>query len=304
MFRAYTTFDYPNAQAGSKTLLTGIRGDKDVLYICGFYQFNDEQTSFIYKGGVDGKGIWNNLNYPGASATALYGPAILDNDRIRIVGNYTTIEDPNVAIGCMYEGLLDGSGAWTQLIPATNANGIIAHSTMGDLVVGNYINELGEQKSFIYNIILKTYQDIVKKGTKTVTSYGIWHIRDHHYIICGGLSDTSIGIVSKGHTVLYNSRTHKLSDWSIYSFPHARITHFDGITKNKNNYNLTGDYVDQDGNPGAFFATTGNECQSTHWSKIAYPNSESTSGNSVYRSTVIGVYLKDVTVHGYISTLL
>lgn len=299
MSRAYTTFDYPNAQIGSKTLLTGIRGDDETLYICGFYQFNDEQTSFIYKGGIDGKGSWYNLNYPGSKVTSLYGPAILDNNKIRIVGNYTTAQDPKVAIGCMYEGLLDGSGIWTKILPISDSKGIIAHSTMGDLVVGNYISDSSKQKSFVYNVITKKYHDIVKPGAKSLTSYGVWHIKNHHYIICGGLN-------SKAHTVLYNSKTRKLSDWSIYSFPNARVTHFDGITEGSNHeYNLTGDYIlNTDNNQGAFFATIDEGCEFIQWSNILYPNYQSISGNSIYKSTVIGVYPSETTVHGYISTLL
>ena len=90
--RIYLTFNYPGAVPGSKTLLTGIRNDKEILYITGFYEppttLSSQTVSFLYKGDITGKtgpcsdNNYNILNYPSGTgttviATNLYGPDIL-----------------------------------------------------------------------------------------------------------------------------------------------------------------------------------------------------------------------------------
>lgn len=161
--RIYLTFNYPGYVSGSKTLLTGIRGQGKTLYITGFYEPPDSKTiSFLYKEDLRGTtgacsdNSWNNLDYPGSKETNLYGQLILDCDKVRAVGNYTTEDTDGLqpdqislkekssigkesgTIGCMYEGKLDGSVKWTKLVPTSDTINTIAHSTMGDLVVGNY----------------------------------------------------------------------------------------------------------------------------------------------------------------------
>ena len=95
----------------------------------------------------------------------------------------------------------------------------------------------------------------------------------------------------------------------------ARITHFDGITGNgKRGYNLTGDWLGLGEGPelGFFAKVKRNKCakcgkykksfKKTKWSPISFPKSTITSGNSVYESTVIGVYASPELkgINGYI----
>ena len=331
--RIYLKFNYPGAVNGSKTLLTGIRGTglrsiiNDTLYITGFYETPSGQiTSYIYKGDISGKDgdcseiqsdNWHILSYPSAPKrtvvnTSLYGPAILKNGDVRAVGNYITEESGSSTIGCMYEGPLDGSGTWTTLIPPSESRVIntIAHSTHGDLVVGNYDTSLIQGKGFIYDIRTATYYDIFNTpGIKSITAYGVWHDGGPHYTICGGFTRlTPSSGLDSGYLVNWNNKTHTFSNWRSYDYNNdnktAAVSHFDGITTDGHGgYNLTGDAILlNEEKEIAFFAHIAHD-NKAHWSQISYPGSSGTSGNSVYKSAVIGVYQVNPipTVNGYIS---
>lgn len=321
--RIYLTFNYPGYVPGSKTLLTGIRGNGKTLYITGFYEPPESRTiSFLYKGdlrgttGICSNNSWNILDYPGSKATNLYGPLILDCDNVRAVGNYTTEDTDGKesgTIGCMYEGKLDGSGKWTVLTPTSDTINTIAHSTMGDLVVGNYDTILIQGKAFIYDVKTKKFYNIEKEGTKSITAYGIWHNGGNSYTICGGLSyDNPEDKLDTGYLVDWNNKTHEFSNWRDYYYADDNIkslvTHFDGITSDGHGgYNLTGDAITLSEGTIAFFVNI-NKFNDRIWEEIEFPESMGTSGNSVYKDIVIGVYKDtdddDATVNGYISIVL
>ena len=325
--RKYYNFNYPDHAEGGKTLLTGIRGIKckpKKVYISGFYepspnQQDQEVKSFVYKGCLCGSGKWYLLNYPSSpgvsvNVTNLYGPNNgYKKNTIQIVGNYTTQENTNL-LGCLYEGSLDGSGKWTTLVPTTLSSdpviNTIAHSNMGGLVVGNYDTILIQGKAFIYDIKKKVYYDIVKDGAISITAYGIWHNGCNSYTICGGYKYDNLESES-GYLVDWDNKTKKFANWRSYYFDNnpveSKITHFDGVTGNgKSKYNLTGDWSGIS-NFGGFFATVKRKkCRKftkAKWSSIKYPGSKITSGNSVYRETVIGVYKEQDSedINGYIS---
>jgi hypothetical protein len=323
--RIYLTFNYPGATSGSKTLLTGIRRDcKKTLYITGFYEppknSSSQTISFLYTGDITGRidpccnNKYNILNFPSipgrtVKTTNLYGPNILGCGNVRVVGNYTTEETGKNTIGCMYQGLLDGSGVWTTLTPSTDSINTIAHSTMGDLVVGNYNTNGGNVNAFIYNVKTNEYHEIIKKEAKSITAYGIWHNRGHWYTICGGVSGKKKTTV--GYLVDWNNKTHEFSNWRNYSYIKANVTHFDGITSdNCGGFNLTGIAIAA-GEVG-FFAHVDrdNDCCFTKaiWKEIKYPDSSSTTGNSIVENIVIGVYTDSSepkgTVNGYISIII
>lgn len=322
--RYYSTFNYPGMITGEQTLLTGIRhvnNKKDnIVYISGFYvPLKRPTTSFIYKGNLTGKGKFYNLDYPNingmVTTTNLYGP---DNgpikDTIRVVGNFTH-QNVQQAIGCMYEGKLDGSGTWTTILPpfGTVIN-TICHSTMGDLIVGNYDTNLVQGKAFIYNIKTHQYIDITHDDIISITAYGIWYNGDDRYTICGGLTDNK-GI-NAGYVVDFDCRCNEFYNWQKYFFKNdpnlAKITHFDGITAGRyeNSYNLTGLWSESSIDiPKAFFATIERKCNSkfskkAEWCSISYPCKAMTTGNTVYKDNVLGIYkdtIEDITVNGYIS---
>ena len=319
--RIYLKFNYPGATPGSKTLLTGIRSHGETLYITGFYE-DFETISFLYRGDVSGNinspcshNSYNILDYPSApgrtvESTNLYGPDILKSG-VRVVGNYTTVEAGTSTIGCMYEGPLNGEGKWITLTPSDDTLNTIAHSTMGNLVVGNYDTLLVQGKAFIYDVKKQTYHEIVKPYAVSITAYGIWHNQGHCYTICGSYTD--INQIGVGYLVDWNNKTHEFSNWRDYNYPKSVITHFDGITSDEcGGYNLTGDSFLITGEQIGFFAQVHRHknCKFSHskWSEIKYPGSTATSGNSVDKETVIGVYTdaSDLAgaVNGYISVVI
>src|SRR5215471_14241103 len=107
--------------------------------------------------------------------TSTYNPDTIPAGQVRAVGSYRT--KPNGGVlnhGMIYLGPVSGGGTWTPIdVPADGSNTVggvracpsdqpgcmvmdtIAHSTMGDLVVGNYDLSPGHGVSgnaFIYNM--------------------------------------------------------------------------------------------------------------------------------------------------------
>lgn len=331
---SYHTFNYPTAEEDGKTLLTGVRGVKNSIeqvYISGWYQPPGEDSiaeAFVYKGDLEGRGTWHNLSYPSSIGrtvvnTNLYGPNNgKQPNHIQVVGNYTTEETGTKAIGCLYEGPLDGSGKWTTIIPSLSSKPVlntICHSTMGGLVVGNYDTSLIQGKAFIYDISTKQYYDIVKNKAKSITAYGIWHNGGNHYTICGGYTNLNIKSgVDSGYLVDWDNKEKKLFNWKSYSFNNnplkAIITHFDGITSDGcGGYNLTGDWIgikSHEENLAFFAHVKRNKCnksfEKARWLSISYPLMGSkTSGNTVYKNNVLGVYSipNSETVNGYVAEI-
>lgn len=326
--RTYKTLNYPKFVSGDKTLLTGIRGvtDSNKVYISGFFvpQVQANTTSFIYKGDVYGNGKFHNLNHPPVckmpTITNLYGPNNgSHHNTIQVVGNYT-IQGNTGILGCLYEGPLNNSGKWTTIIPSALSPtdfviNTICHSTMGNLVVGNYDTQLIQGKAFIYDIKKHKYYDITNSDAISITAYGIWYNGGCSYTICGGY--TSNALKNVGYIVDWDNKTHTFKNWQTYYYDNdqckAQVTHFDGITvgPTKNTYNLTGDWKDSDSPYElAFIAQVKRDCdgkfyENAKWGNIEYPCDVTTSGNSIYKKTVIGVYTtaQNNSVNGYISNI-
>lgn len=297
--RVYLTLNYPGFTVGDKTLLTGIKAN-DKYYITGFYKHLEETITFVYYGTVSGADIsninnWHTLNYPGAAVTNLYGPAV--NCRgIRAVGNYT-IAGGSQTYGCLYQGTLAGKGLWKTIMPPKAIN-CICHSTMKNLLVGNY--SIGEQdagNAFIYNIKHDSYDNITLPDVRSITAYGIWYNGKNNYTICGGAD-------RKAYIVDYNSKDKKLSNWQFYR--DGLISHFEGISAAENGYSLVADIVDGDQQSAkiAYVKRKNNgRFSSIKWESLAVPN-QNTSGNSIAGSTAIGVSTDSVSTNGFISIVI
>ena len=326
MSRKYITFNYPNATSNSETLLTGIRSVRNSckdVYISGFYKENGGiVTAFVYKGNLKGEGTFHNLNVPSSPgkvviATSLYGPNNSFNDNIQVVGNYLVSGGSSGPIGTIYEGNIDGSGSWTDIIPP-NSIYTIVHSTMGNLAVGNYTtNELF--KGFIYDIRRKTYTDLILPVDNVITStaYGIWSNDSDRkngcgcYTIAGGFTVEG-STRGRSYIIDYCKTKGKFSNFTAYDYNNDSSTietHFNGITGNGEcGYNLTGDQISIEATPGlGFFAKVKREHKGfskAKWSDVHFPGSLITSGNSVDEDTVIGVYTTGppgTQVNGYVS---
>lgn len=310
--RVYSTLNYPTSVEGGKTLLTGIRKYKRDFYITGFYvppsDSDDKTTSFIYKGNVCGDGKWYNINNP-LGITNLYGPDVINKNTIRAVGSCNI---NNLIIACLYEGNLDGSGKWTTISPPhLTINSSIAHSVMGRLVVGNY-SEQKINKAFIYDICEKKYYNIINPHVKYITAYGIWCNDNKSYTICGGYSDLNLETeLDIGYVVDWNNKTHEFSNWRTYHYNNDTtfITHFNGISSNDNGkYYLTGDASVLTGESTAFICNIKRHCdkffKNACWAPIEFPGGLVTSGNSISKTIVIGVYESGSTSNGYVSFII
>lgn len=329
--RVYLPFNYPGTTdpRESKILpdgsthptgLTGIRSRGKIQYITGFFGSPATATGLVYKGKRTGQGMWYLLNVPNATGTNLYGPNLLSEEQIRVVGSYFTTETGNSNLGCMYEGKLNGSGVWTTLLPTSSETVLntIAHSSACNIVVGNFDTVLIQGKAFIYDIQTQEYFNVIPvPNIKSITAYGVWDNGHDQYTIAGSYTslDAETGLTS-AYLVDWNNRTRRFSNFTTYSYNNESsiITHFDGISSpNPNHYVLTGDWVGVTGNEQRGFVAyihRDRHCRFSHevkWEPLNYPGHTATSGNSVdyIRSTVVGITrLADNTTSGYISYLV
>jgi len=271
---------------------------------------------------------------PGATSSILYGPDTpwftpsIEKGNIRVVGSYKL--DTAYDHGVMYEGPLaldveglDDPERWTKIdmhVTGKTVANTICHSTMGDLIVGNYDLMVGEGPvgkfgAFIYNIVSKDYFDLKTllglDSSKLITAYGIWKNdtdsnRDStSYTIAGGIKDHSIGL-NVGFLVDFNSADSSTSNPTQFPYENAPalVTHFEGITQYGNlmtNYGprfyslaATGD---KDlNNRGAAFAIVernpdnGSFVELAEWPPVQGSTGSFTTGNTVLEKNLYGIY--------------
>jgi hypothetical protein len=321
----YSTLHGYNDESGS-TLVTGIRGvnGSSYVYISGVYS-GATNSGLLYVGPISTSGgTWHLLNYPSSAgvtvtSTSLYGPNNGNTSgTVQIVGNYTTAESAGSAIGLLYQGAVDGSGAWSTLLPPSPDNSsvinTIAHSTMGGLVVGNYDTRLATGKAFIYDITNNSYINLVKPGAVSITAYGIWYNGGTSYTIAGGYSDANARGITTGYLVDWDSATNTTSHWTSFNYlnepANSIVSHFEGITTDGNGgYNLAADVALASGVAGAAFVNVPRNADGTFgtasWTNIAYPGANVISANTVYQNNILGVYVPQgsTSVYPYLATL-
>src|SRR5258708_4823611 len=174
--------------------VTGIRqdiGDDAPVLISGTYTANGQPQGLLYRGPfypTDPSGyikITPTFNPQQVVTTSIfYGPNTplcspeIGEGNVRAVGSYKYSGSAGDH-GMMYDGPPDGSGTWTQInVPESVAGAAVAntipHSTMGDIVVGNYDLEgqAASGNAFIFNMKTGVYQAL--KIGNLATAYGIW----------------------------------------------------------------------------------------------------------------------------------
>ncbi|MCB8875954.1 Hint domain-containing protein [Acidisoma silvae] len=296
----YTSLSYTDGETVYSTYLTGIAGEN----IVGMYvDSSGDDHGFIYN---DVTGTWIMIGYPGAYSTVPYGPTTGDAaSSIIVVGSYKT-GDSAADNGFIYNA---ATGVYTT-IDMTGATDTIPHSTYGEYVVGNYDdlttanNDYAVYPSggnaFIYDMDTETFTTLVIPDAISTTAYGIWD-----GVIAGGVDQEDNG-VQVSDAYVYDMAT---GDYYTYSHAGAVVTHFDGITGGitAGTYIVTGDYLTADGTEAAFSATISDDFTKIVWTDLAVPGAATTSGNSGYQDTAVGVYTTsdttDATVIGYIATL-
>ena len=306
--------------------VTGIRqdaGSGGPVVITGSYQSNNQPQGLLYRGPLyptDGSGyIFLNPSFPNQTVTTsiFYGPntSLFDPTigvgNFRAVGSYKYSQDGGkFDHGMMYQGSPSGSGIWTQInVPDSVAGGpvafVIPHSTMGDLVVGDYdLKDLSSANAFIYNVKTGAYTKLTIG--RLATAYGIWQnggASSSSYTIAGGLKPEH-GI-NVGYLVDYDASSGAFSNLTHFSYNNQPgiVTHFEGITAFRSGYSMAAE-----GDTGAAFATIPRNPDGSfgkaEWMPVKNPNTKGIStGNSVLENNLIGIYEPGSGIQSYVATV-
>jgi hypothetical protein len=230
--------------------------------------------------------------------TFLFNPS-LGEGNVRAVGSYQYSESGAYNHGMLYQGPPTGGGSWAQIdVPGSAVGGAsvwntIPHSTMGDLVVGDFDlrDEPFSAGAFVYDVVRDRWTIIDFEGCSLTTAYGIWQngIGSDLYTIVGGTRDGH-GI-NRGFVVAYEAASGTFSHLKLYSAMNrpGLLTHFEGITATPAGFHLAGMTATcallaaiEVGANGAF--------SDAEWTAYNYPGSAITTGNTVYQDTLMGVF--------------
>jgi len=297
--------------------------------------------------------------FPGGIKTAtFYGPDTNSFNRdtipagqVRAVGSYQTMTTPPggtsgvVNHGMIYLGPASGQdGSWTPIdVPPNGSNTVggvsacppdqpgcfvmdtIAHSTMGDLVVGNYDLNIGNGVSgnaFIYNMTTQQWTLLQLGGSLAsgTTLYGIWQDGgpgSPTYTLAGG----SLAHGSSPHGNMraflmnYNEQTGAFGRPRFYNYGNTPQlnTHFDGITAVPGGFNLATISSAQASSMAFIPATPGDQPffgRATWYpidvaaTRLCSPDGCSmVTANTVFQNRVMGLYVYDSTPGTYLATV-
>ncbi len=329
--------------SGPETVLTGTEGN--------FSGFGSTArpglttTAFLYQGvasGVSKGAPVHLLKPPFADAaqsnfygpnTHVYNPSTIPTGSVRAVGTY----GPTLVTskGMIYLGPVSGGGSWTSIevpsrggfsvVGGTNLCGTdpscrvlntVPHSTMGDLVVGNYdlTSSLSTGNAFIYNMTSKKWTLLNLNGSMDAgtTLYGIWQNGGDHspnYTLVGGAIDPATGIAA-GVIMNYNEQNGKISNVTYLNEGNpatvTSTTHVEGITTAPGGFMLAAQgaalervFVPTPGRSGNFGTPV--------WTQVAVGSSalctasvngvpttdqcSFSSADTVYQGTIMGTYV-------------
>ena len=278
--------------------------------------------------------------------TPTYNPDTIPAGQVRAVGSYRT--KPNRGVlnhGMIYVGPVNGrDGSWTTIdVPPDGSNTVdgvracpqdspgcfvmdtIAHSTMGDLVVGNYDLNLGHGVSgnaFIYNMSTGKWTLLQLGGSLAsgTTLYGIWQNGgpgSPNYTLAGGsfAHDSSPHGNMRAFLMNYNERTGTFGTPHFYNYGNTPqlFTHFDGITAVPGGFNLA-TISSAQASSMAFVPATNTDWplfgQATWYpidvaaSRLCSPDGCSmVTANTVFQNQVMGLYVQDSMPGTYLATV-
>lgn len=300
--RPETPTTYQTLNFGSNgTFLTGIRGDN----IVGNYTIpgTDDTGGLYYNMAAQAwspmpEPTLNGANFPGAIGSSPYGPNFGTPDGIlRVVGSYQTAVSAPYDLSYLYDAAQPAGHRITPLIyPDPGTFYTIAHSTFGNLVVGNYDTRLATGNAFIYNIDTGTYTTNNIPGAISTTAYGIYGDK-----IAGGYGEIMVGGgLHAEHGYIYDTTS---GTYETYDHPGAVATHFEGITGagRSGEYNLVANWVTADGtvHPAVMHIDA---LGKTSWYEIDIPGNV-VSSNSAYGDNVVGIYVDSNGINGYVATI-
>jgi len=339
-------------------IVTGVRGTTNKKVILTGSQANGDGTKntkpFLYQGPLTGAARRVSAltpPFPRFETGTFYGPDTnsfnpdnIPAGQVRAVGSYRTSHDDVLNHGMIYLGPVGGrGGSWTPIdVPADGsdtAGGVracppdqpgcfvmdtIAHSTMGDLVVGNYDLNLGHGASgnaFIYNMTTGRWTLLQLGGSLAsgTTLYGTWQDGgpgSPNYTLAGG----SLAHGSSPHgnmrafLMAYNEQTGAFGRPRFYNYGNTpqRNTHFDGITAVPGGFNLA-TISSAQASSMAFVPVTGRHRtfgQATWYpidvaaTRLCSPDGCSkVTANTVFQNQVMGLYVYDSIPGTYLATV-
>jgi len=344
---------------GKGDIVTGVRGTTGGNVILTGSQADADGTQntkpFLYQGPLNGATRTVSAltpPFPGfvtgtfyGPDTGTYNPDTIPAGQVRAVGSYRT--DPAKGVtnhGMIYLGPVSGGGTWTTIdVPSDGSNTVggvracpsgqpgcmvmdtIAHSTMGDLVVGNYDLSLGNGVSgnaFIYNMSTGQYTLLQLGGSLAsgTTLYGVWQNGgpgSPTYTLAGG--SLAHGSSPRGNMraflMNYNERTGAFGRPRFYNYGNAPalFTHFDGITAVPGGFNLAVISSAQASSMAFIPATRGDwpSFGRATWypidvaaSPLCSPDGcSAVTGNTVFQNQVMGLYVYDSAPGTYLATV-
>ena len=285
----------------------------------------------VFIGSVDGDtgNTYYPVSYPNnAGTTSVYGPDLMNNGDLRLVGTYRA-NGSSVVHGFMYEGAAAdlATAANYRTIDYPGANYTYLHSTAGGLVVGNYDSPtdhgtgslpFGPGHAFIYDINSDTFlTDVTYPGSKSNTVYGIWYNGDTKYTLAGGYSNEFVNNFDDPNVPLgsaflvdYDSATGQFSNWKSYTHPGGVniVTHFEGISSvEKGVYTLAADAINlgtSDPESGSIVTVRRNSdgtFSDAVWVTLEDPSAPGAinSSNSVYGNVAVGILVDGSTISSY-----
>jgi len=290
-------------------------------------------------------------SFPDVTSATFYGPdthsfnTTIPSGQVRAVGSYQSSSSPAGVInqGMIYLGPVSGSGgSWTSIdVPADGTNTVghvracpkvqvkcfvmdtIPHSTMGDLVVGDYdlnpsvLGGLISANAFIYNMSrhLWTLLDLGGSQSSQTTLYGIWQDSGGNnpiYTLAGGSKASG---AQRAFLMNYNERTQTFGKPKYFSYGNAPalVTHFEGITAVSGGFHVVAISSAQEASMAFVPASIRHgSFGAARW----YPANVATSslcpdgcsivtGNTVYGNQVMGLYIPTGTTapHTYLATI-
>jgi hypothetical protein len=273
--------------------------------------------------------------------THLFNPRAIPRGQVRAVGSYISSAAPQGVRnqGMIYLGPLSGrGGSWTSIdVPARGRHvtghvracprsrrgcfvmDTIPHSTMGNLVVGNYdLNPtvrggVVSGNAFIYNITKRRWTLLRMHGSLSTKStfYGIWQDggpRSPRYTLVGGSSARG---GQRGFLINYNERSGAFSRPAFYTYNNkpAIFTHFEGITAVRGGFNLVG--MSSGRSPSlVFIPVRGRSFGQARWHQANVGASglcpcSAVTGNTVWRNHIMGLYVpkSSSATHTYLATV-
>lgn len=335
----YTTINSSTPSTNS-TGLTGIRGvnNSTNVYITGSaINTNNIYSNQLYAGPITGGGVYYTLNVPGSNSTTLsYSVDNWMDTQVKVVGSSVI---SGVTSGFLYQGPVAnnnglgsvGTAPWYDISYKKNGTtkNSIPHSVMNNIVVGGYedvlisayICDISTPTTPVCNDMSAAFASLPFVPAST-SAYGVWWNGGTSYTIVGGYSSVisskssgpgEVGVT--GYIVDYDSSSKTWTHFTKLNWENGTSgaigTHFEGITidPTKGGYNLAGEGIMSNGTipvglahvtrtPDGSFTTT------PTWVTVNYPNTTTTTSDTVYQNNILGVYKPGVQpLNGYVANI-